>query len=158
MEIVNSAFGPVRAFMGEYIVAAWREAQGGRPVLVGGRKAGHDIIDQDMLIDAKVLVPTTVGERRRWPGHDWKVARDLHAHFNPEKTTHVALVALPEEMAFELVDDEGRVSISTNYKEAVIYLIRVDDFNDLLAPEAGAAERWRYLILKTTWLDQHRVQ
>ncbi|MFD5123639.1 hypothetical protein [Streptomyces sp. NPDC058385] len=158
MDIENSAFGPIRAFMGEYVVAAWRETQGGRPVLFGGRKAGHDIIDQDMLIDAKVLVTTTASERRTWPGHNWKVARDRHAHFNPEKTTHVALVALPEDMAFELVDDGGRVSISTNYKEAAIYLIAVEEFNDLLDPEAGAAERWRYLILETTWLHQHRVQ
>lgn len=77
---------------------------------------------------------------------------------NPEKTTHVALVALPEDMAFELADDGGHVSISTNYKNAETYLVAVEEFNNLLDPEAGTAERWRYLILETSWLHQHRVQ
>ncbi|MEV0399423.1 hypothetical protein [Actinoallomurus sp. NPDC050550] len=158
MQIEGSAFNSLRSFIGEYAVTAWRHAQGGNPVLFGGRRAGHDISDQDMLIDAKVLVPTTPSERRTWPGHDWKVARDRHAPFNPEKTTHIALVALPEDMPFELVDDGGRVSISTAYKDAEIFLIAVAEFNNLLDPVAGDTERWRYLILETSWLHQHRVQ
>ncbi|MEV0408346.1 hypothetical protein [Actinoallomurus sp. NPDC050550] len=158
MQIEDSAFSPIRSFLGEYVVAAWREAQGGSPVLFGGRRAGHDISDRDMLIDAKILVPTTPSELRTWPGHDWKVARDGHAHFNPEKTTHIALVALPEYMPFELVDDGGRVSISTIYKDAQIFLVAVDEFNDLLDPVAATAEGWRYLILETSWLHRHRVQ
>lgn len=158
VEIEDSAFGPIRSFIGEYVVAAWRQRQGGHPVFFGGRRAGHDISDHDMLIDAKVLVATKPSERRRWPGHDWKVARDRHALFNPEKTTHVALVLLPEDMTFELADDGGRVSISTVYKDAEIFLVSVEEFNDSLDPVAAAEEGWRYLLLETAWLHQHRVQ
>ncbi|MFJ7098846.1 hypothetical protein ACIQWL_53655 [Streptomyces mirabilis] len=158
MEIEATAFGPIRSFLGEYVVAAWREARGGSPILFGGRRAGHDIRDDDMLIDAKILVPTSPSERRTWPGHEWKVARDRHAHFNPDKTTHIALVVLPDDMAFELTDNDGRVSVSASCKNSEIFLISVASFNDLLDPEAGAEERWRYLILETSWLKQHQVQ
>lgn len=158
MEIEHAAFGPVRSFIAEYVVAAWREAEGGAPTLFGGRRAGHDIRDDDMLIDAKVLVPTSPSERRTWPDHDWKFARDRHALFNPDKTTHIAFVSLPEDMAFELSDDGGRVSISTSYKGASIFLVPVEELNGLLDPATGAAENWRYLILETSWLDGHRVQ
>lgn len=158
MEIEDAAFGPVRSFLAEYVVAAWREAQGGSPILLGGRRRGHDIRDQHMLIDAKILVPTLPAERRAWPGHDWKVARDRHARFAPDKTTHIALVVLPDDMSFELVDDDGKVSISTSYQGTAIFLATVDDFNDLLDPETGASERWRYLFLESSWLNERRVR
>jgi hypothetical protein len=54
MQIEQSAFGPIRSFLGDYVVAAWREAQGGDPILFGGRRAGHDVSYEDLLGDAKV--------------------------------------------------------------------------------------------------------
>lgn len=158
MDIDNSAFGPVRAFLAEYIVAAWRDTQGGDPVLLGGRRRGHDISDAGQLIDAKVLVPLSAAERRTWPGCEWKVARDRHVLFNPVTTTQVALVALPDDMGFTVTSDNGTVTINATTNGAQIFTVPVDAINEQLDPDNPDAEGWRYLILETQWLDQHRVQ
>ena len=158
MDINSAAFGPVRAFLAEYVVAAWRDTQGGSPVLLGGRRRGHDISDAGQLIDAKVLVPLSASELRNWPGCAWKVARDRHVLFNPITTTHVALVALPDDMAFTVTSDNGTVTINAKTEGAQIFLIDVNEFNDQLDPDNPDAEGWRYLILETDWLNRHRVQ
>jgi hypothetical protein len=158
MDIDSSAFGPVRAFLAEYVVAAWRETQGGSPLLLGGRRRGHDVSDADLLIDAKVLVPLSASERRTWPGCEWKVARDRHVLFNPITTTHIALVALPDDMGLTVTSDDGAVTINATTKGAQIFVVEVDEFNDQLDPDNPDAEGWRYLILETEWLERHRVQ
>lgn len=157
MDIENSAFGPVRAFLAEYIVATWRDTQGGSPIFLGGRRRGHDIRDTDLLIDAKVLVPLSASERRTWPGCEWKVARDRHVLFNPVTTTHIALVALPDDMGFTVTSDNGTVTINATTNGAQIFTVPVDEINEQLDPDNPEAEGWRYLILESQWLNQHRV-
>ncbi len=154
MEIEKSAYRPIRAYLAEYLVAAWRQAQGGNPTLLGGNQRGHDVQDGDMLIDAKVLIPTSASERRAWPGHDWKVTRDRHKLFDPVETTHIALVAFPDEMPFETTAGSGRLSVTTSCTDAAIYLVFAEELNGLLDPGGS----WRVLPLETSWLERHRVQ
>ena len=106
MEIKDSAFVFVRALFAEYAVAAWREAQGGNPVLRGGRTRGYDVVDTDMLIDAKVLVALETPQ----DGCDWQLRRVYHELFDPTKTTHIALVILPRDMGFDLSADGDRIT------------------------------------------------
>jgi hypothetical protein len=61
-------------------------------------------------------------------------------------------------MAFDLADDGDTISITTSRKGAGIFLITVNDINDLLDPDNEGAAGWRYLILDTNWLESHRVQ
>jgi hypothetical protein len=159
VQIEDSAFSPVRYFMAEYTVAAWRDAQDGSPILFGGRRRGHDVRDGDMLIDAKVLVPTSRGERHEWPGHDWKFFRDRHALFNPAKTTHIAFVLFPKDLALDVEDDGGeRLMIRASPKGTAIFLVQVEEINDLLNPEKAQRKKWQWLLLETAWLNQHQVR
>jgi len=91
ISIEPSAFGPVKAVAAEHVVAHWPSEQGGSPTLHGGRRKGHDIVDGGQLIDAKLLVPASAGEKKR-EGCTHKLRRDLWRPFDPARTTHVMLV------------------------------------------------------------------
>jgi hypothetical protein len=154
MQIEDSAYRPLRVFLSEQIVAAWRQEQGGTPVHRGGGCRGYDVEDGDMLLDAKSLVSTVASERRAWPGHDYKVFRQNHQPFDPSKTTHLALVALPRDMAIQVGCDGGRMSITASCGRASIFLVPTDEFNAQLEPGCGG----RIVPLATEWLERHRVQ
>ncbi|MDX3247557.1 hypothetical protein [Streptomyces sp. ME18-1-4] len=159
IHIAQSAFGPVRAVAAEHVVAHWLDLQGGNPTLHGGRRKGHDIVDGDHLIDAKLLVSASASEQTRYPGCTHKLRRDRWKAFDPTRTTHIMLVEFPSDWSAESRTSFTETTITIRHEDVRLYLIEVAEFNEILAEgrEEAEVENWAFIILDADWLKQHRV-
>lgn len=157
--IEPSAFGPVRAVAAELVVAHWLSEQGGSPTLHGGRRKGHDIVNGDQLIDAKLLVPTSASEKRRFPGCTHKLRRDRWKPFDPAKTTHVMLVEFPADWTAQSKTGFTETTITIQHENVHLYLIGVPELNEILADGREEAENnnWAFIILGEDLLKEHQV-
>lgn len=155
ISVEPSALGPVRAVAAEHVVAHWLSEQGGSPVLHGGRRKGHDIVDGKKLIDAKILVPTSRSEQKRDPGCTYKLRRDLWRAFDPAKTTHIILVAFPPDWIGESTTSLGKTTITIQHENVRLYSVLVEDINKLLADgrEQAEEEEWAFIHLLDEWLE-----
>jgi len=158
ISIEPSAFGPVKAVAAEHVVAHWPSEQGGSPALHGGRRKGHDIVDGGQLIDAKLLVPASAGEKKR-EGCTHKLRRDLWRPFDPARTTHVMLVEFPPDWTAASSPAFTKTTITIRHENIRLYLVKVDELNELLASrrEQAENEKWAFIFLEDDWLDDHRV-
>ena len=154
-----SAFGPVRAVAAEHVVAHWLHEQGGNPTLHGGRRRGHDIVDGDQLVDAKLLVPASKSEKTRYPGCTHKLRRDRWRPFDPNRTTHIMLVEFPSDWTGQSSTSFVETTITIRHEDVRLYLIEVAEFNAILdeGREEAQNEKWAFIILDGDWLKQHRV-
>lgn len=159
INIEPSAFGPVKAVAAEHVVAHWFDEQGGSPTLHGGRRRGHDIVSGDQLVDAKLLVPTSASEQRRYPGCTHKLRRDGWKSFDPASTTHVMLVEFPPDWTAQSTTSFTETAITIHHENVHLYLIEVPEFNEILAEgrEEAEIESWAFIILGDDWLKEHQV-
>lgn len=153
-----SAFGPVKAVAAEHVVAHWRSEQGGSPTLYGGRRKGHDVTDGEQLIDAKLLVPASASEAKR-EGCTRKLRRDLWKAFDPVLTTHVMLVDFPAEWTGQSDTSFSQTTITIQHDDVRLYLVEVDEINEILASRRAEAEaaRWAFIFLDDDWLEERLV-
>ena len=158
INIEPSAFGPVKAVAAEHVVAHWLSEQGGSPTVYGGRRKGHDVMDGEQLIDAKLLVPASASETKR-EGCTRKLRRDLWKAFDPALTTHVMLVDFPPDWTGQSSTSYSQTTITIQHEDVRLYLVEVDEINDLLASRRAEAEaaRWAFIFLEDDWLKQHLV-
>jgi hypothetical protein len=158
INVEPSAFGPVKAVAAEHVVAHWLSEQGGSPTLYGGRRKGHDVTDGEQLIDAKLLVPASASETKR-EGCTRKLRRDLWKAFDPDRTTHVMLVGFPPDWTGQSSTSFKKTTITIQHEDVRLYLVEVDEINDILASRRAEAEaaRWAFIFLEDDWLEQHRV-
>ncbi|WP_415958864.1 hypothetical protein [Streptomyces sp. 021-4] len=159
IHIEPSAFGPVRAVAAEHVVAHWLNEQGGNPTLHGGRRRGHDIVDGDQLVDAKLLVPASKSEKTRYPGCTYKLRRDRWRPFDPTHITHIMLVEFPWDWTGQSSTSFVETTITIRHEDVRLYLIEVAEFNATLdeGREEAENEKWAFIILDDDWLKQHRV-
>lgn len=157
--IEPSAFGPVKAVAAEHVVAHWLSEEGGSPTLYGGRRQGHDIVNGDQLVDAKLLVPTSASEKRRFPGCTHKLRRDGWKPFDPDRTTHVMLVEFPADWTGQSKTGFAETTIIIRHENVHLYLIEVSELNEMLAEgrEEAEDEGWAFIILDGDWLKEHQV-
>lgn len=154
IRIERSAEGPGRAWAAEVLYAAQCAAQGWAPVLRGGRTKGHDIVACGRLIDVKTLAPMTTSELRS-PDPDgipygvrctYKFARHGHRLFNPNRTTHLGFVLMPQDLRIQTAIDAGAVVTSVPSAGVRIYRpAGVEDVNAVLDPLQFASKRYVYL-------------
>lgn len=159
INIEPSAFGPAKAVAAEHVVAHWLSEQGGSPTLHGGRRRGHDIVNGDQLVDAKVLVPTSASEKKHFRECTHKLRRDGWKLFDPAKTTHVMLVEFPADWTGESRTSFAETTITIRHENVHLYLIEVTEFNEILAEgrEEAENENWAFIILGNDWLKEHQV-
>lgn len=159
INIELSAFGPVRAVVAELVVAHWLSEQGGSPTVHGGRRKGHDIVNGDHLVDAKLLVPTSASERRKFPGCTHKLRRDGWKLFDPAKTTHVMLVEFPPDWTGQSNTGFAETTITIRHENVHLYLFDVPELNEILAEGRQEAEdkNWAFIILGDDLLKEHQV-
>ncbi|OEV27094.1 hypothetical protein AN219_23775 [Streptomyces nanshensis] len=133
--------------------------QGGNPTLHGGRRKGHDIVDGNQLVDAKLLVPASASEKTRYPGCTHKLRRDRWKPFNPTLTTHIMLVEFPSDWTGQSSTSFTETKITIRHKDVRLFLIEVAEFNEILAEgrEEAEAANWAFIILADDWLKQQRV-
>jgi hypothetical protein len=153
-----SAFGPVKAVAAEHVVAYWLSERGGSPTLYGGRRKGHDVADGGQLIDAKLLVPASASEAKR-EGCTRKLRRDLWKAFDPALTTQVMLVDFPPDWTGQSSTSFKTTTITIQHEDVRLYLVEVEEINDLLASRRTEAEAagWAFIFLEDDWLEQHLV-
>lgn len=159
IRIEQSAFGPVRAVAAEHVVAHWLDVQGGSPTLHGGRRRGHDIVDGDQLVDAKLLVSASASEMTHYPGCTHKLRRHQWKAFDPALTTHIMLVEFPSDWSAESLTSFAETTITIRHEDVRLYLVEVAEFNEILAEgrDEAEAKNWAFIILDDDWLKQHRV-
>ncbi|MFF1593086.1 MULTISPECIES: hypothetical protein [unclassified Streptomyces] len=159
MDIEPSAFGPIRAVAAEHVVAHWLASQGDSPVLKGGRTRGHDIVNGDQLIDAKLLVAASNTDQKKYPGCTHKLRRDLWRAFDPARTTHLMFVEFPPDWIGMSSTSFTETVIRIRHEGIGLFLFSVAEFNKVLASGRAEAEekRWAYIILDREWLEEHRV-
>jgi hypothetical protein len=159
VSIERSAFGPVKAVAAELVVAHWLSEEGGSPVLHGGRHKGHDIVNGDQLVDAKLLVPMSASEKGQEPGCTRKLRRDLWAAFDPAVTTHVMLVEFPPDWSGYSTTSHTETTVTIRHENVRLYLADVADLNELLADGRDQAEdeEWAFIYLADTWLRHRQV-
>lgn len=158
INIEPSAFGPVKAVAAEHVVAHWLSEKGGSPTLYGGRRKGHDVTNGKQLIDAKLLVPASASEAKR-EGCTRKLRRDLWKAFDPTLTTDLMLVDFPPDWTGQSSTSFKKTTITIQHEKVRLYLVEVDEINDMLASRRAEAEaaRWAFIFLEDDWLEQHRV-
>lgn len=158
INIEPSAFGPAKAVAAEHVVAHWLSEQGGSPTLYGGRHKGHDVANGKQLIDAKLLVPASASEAKR-EGCTRKLRRDLWKAFDPDLTTHVMLVDFPPDWTGQSSTSFSQTTITIRHDDVRLYLVDVDEINDMLASRRAEAEAagWAFIFLDDDWLEEHRV-
>ncbi|MFZ3562875.1 hypothetical protein ACOKM5_43870 [Streptomyces sp. BH097] len=158
-QIDQKVFGPVRAVAAEHVVARWLASQGGDPVLKGGRTKGHDIVDGDRLVDAKLLVALGPSQQKKYPGCTHQLYRARWRAFDPAYTTHLMLVEFPADWTGTSSGSFTETVIRIQHSGIRLYFCDVAEFNDMLAEGRTEAEEngWVFIILDQAWLDEHRV-
>jgi hypothetical protein len=129
------------------------------PVLKRGRTRGHDIVNGDQLIDAKLLVAASNTEQKKYPGCTHKLCRDLWRAFDPARTTHLMFVEFPADCTGTSRASFTETVIRIRHEGIGLFLFSVAEFNKVLASGRAEAEeaQWAYIILDREWLEEHQV-
>lgn len=154
LTIENGAYGPLRQFRTEYLVAWALASRGDDALLCGGRNAMFDIDTDPEYTDVKSLVEMNQSEQAAWPGCRWKLDTGTSSaitQYPLEKTdnrgvtrrkTHMALVRLDPETRFGISITSSGPQIAATSEWARISYVRTPVVNDWID---GVAARYAYL-------------
>jgi len=162
LTIENGAYGPLRQFLTEYLVAWAYASRGDDALLCGGRNAMSGIATDPEFTDVKSLVEMNQSEQAAWPGCRWKPGTGIAGairQYPLEKTdsrgvtrrkTHMALVRLDPETRFGISMTSSGPQIAAAFGWAQISYVPAPVVNDWID---GVAARYAYL--EEAQLEEH---
>ncbi|SRR6266568_1116362 len=154
LTIEDGAYGPLRQFLTEYLVAWAFASRGDDALLRGGRNAMFDIATDPEFTDVKSLVEMNQSEQAAWPGCRWKLDTGISGairQYPLEKTdthgvtrykTHMALVRLDPETRLGISMSSSGLQIAATFGWARISYVPAPVVNDWID---GVADRYAYL-------------
>lgn len=162
LTIENGAYGPLRQFLTEYLVAWAFASRGDDALLCGGRNPMFDIDTRPEYTDVKSLVEMNQPEQAAWPGCRWKLDTGISGairQYPLEKTgkygvirrkTHLALVRLDPETRFGISMTSSGPQIAVTFGWARISYVPTPAVNDWIDDVAA-----RYAYLEEAQLEEH---
>lgn len=162
LTIENGAYGPLRQFLTEYLVAWAFASRGDDALLCGGRNAMAGIATDPEYTDVKSLAEMNQSEQAAWPGCRWKPGTGTSGairQYPLEKTdnrgvtrrnTRMALVRLDPETRFGISMTSSGPQIAATFEWARISCVPAPVVNDWID---GVAARYAYL--EEAQLEEH---
>ena len=132
LDVADGAYGPLRQFLTEYLVAWAFASQGDEAVLYGGRNPMFDIAAHPEYTDVKSLVEMSPSEQAAWPGYRWKLntgksgevvqypVEQTNKHGVTRRKTHMALVRLDPDTRFGISVTGSGLQITAEFRWARI--------------------------------------
>jgi hypothetical protein len=153
LTIENGAYGPLRQFLTEYLVARAFADRGDDVRLYGGRNPMFDIATDPEYTDVKTLVEMNQPEQAAWPGCRWKLDTGTAGEITQyplEETsrgvtrykTHMALVRLDPGAGFGISMTSSGLRIAATFGWAQISYVPTPVVNDWID---GVDDRYAYL-------------
>ena len=162
LTIENGAYGPLRQFLTEYLVAWAFASRSDDALLCGGRNAMFDIATDPEYTDVKSLVEMNQSEQAAWPGCRWKLDTGISGaikqypiekadkHGVTRRKTHMALVRLDPETRFGISITSSGPQIAATFEWARISYVPTPVVNDWID---GVDDRYAYL--EEAQLEEH---
>jgi hypothetical protein len=162
LTIEDGAYGPLRQFLTEYLVAWAFASRGDDALLCGGRNAMSGIATDPEYTDVKSLAEMNQSEQAAWPGCRWKPGTGTSGairQYPLEKTdnrgvtrrnTRMALVRLDPETRFGISMTSSGPQIAAAFEWARISCVPAPVVNDWID---GVAARYAYL--EEAQLEEH---
>ncbi len=162
LTIENGAYGPLRQFLTEYLVARAFASRGDDALLCGGRNAMSGIATRPEYTDVKSLVEMNQSEQAAWPGCRWKPGTGISGAIRQyplekagkrgvtRRKTHMALVRLDPEPRFGISMTSSGPQIAATFGRARISYVRTPVVNDWIDDVAD-----RYAYLAEAQLEDH---
>ena len=162
LDIENGAYGPLRQFLTEYLVAWAFASRGDVAVLCGGRNPMFDIATHPEYTDVKSLVEMSSSERDAWPGYRWKLdtgksgevvqypLERTNKHGVTRRKTNMVLVRLDPCTRFGIAVTGGGLQITAEFGWARVSYVKTAVVNDWISDETG-----RFAYLEEAKLETH---
>ena len=162
LDVTDGAYGPLRQFLTEYLVAWAFASQGDEAVLYGGRNPMFDIATHPEYTDVKSLVEMSPSEQAAWPGYCWKLNTEKSGEvvqYPVEQTnkygvtrrkTHMALVRLDPDTRFGISVTGSGLQIAAEFRWARISYMETRVVNEWIKDESA-----QYAYLEDAKLDAH---